>query len=138
MDYAIAIDRLLPGAKWLQSGSYAELVATWGDVQPVPSDAALIAAYAEWEADQVILAARNVIQSGAKAQAANIPNFARWTEQQGLDWIAANIGNGAIDAVTNLADAKALMKKQAVAFNATWRVDKSFLNHTWPDLENSE
>lgn len=138
MDYAIAVDRLLPGAKWLRAESYAELVTTWGDAQPVPSDAALIAAYADWQAEQVIQVAQDVVQLGAKTQATTIPNFAHWTEQQGLDWIAANIGDTPINAVTNLADAKLLMKKQAVALEALWRVAKAFLNHTWPDLENTE
>jgi hypothetical protein len=137
MDYAIAIDRVLPGAKWLLAGSYAELVETWQDAQPVPSDAALIAAFAEWEAEQIIIAAQALIQAGAEAQAAAIPGFATWTEAEGLIWIDDNIGNGAIDAITNLAEAKVLMVKQAVAFRALWRVSKALLNHTWPNLEGS-
>lgn len=52
MDYAIAIDRLRPGAKWLRSDDYATLVKTWQDETPIPSDIELIAAYAAWEVEQ--------------------------------------------------------------------------------------
>jgi hypothetical protein len=76
------------------------------------------------------------VKAGAITQASAIPSFAHWTEQDGLDWIDANIGNGEIAAVANLADAKALMTKQAVAFRALWRLAVALRNETWPNLEN--
>lgn len=135
IDYAIAIDRVMPGAKWLQAKDYATLVATWQDVQPVPEESVLLAAYADWEAEQLIAADVALVKEGSEAQAAAIPNFAHWTEQQGLDWIAANINDIPIDAITNLAEAKVIMKKQVIAIKALWRLCKAFLNHTWPHLE---
>jgi hypothetical protein len=52
MDFGIAVDRLCSGAKYRRYGTYEELVATWEDetIQP-PSEAALIAAYDEWLAE---------------------------------------------------------------------------------------
>lgn len=78
------------------------------------------------------------VEAGAKTQAENVPGFATWTEQQGLDWIAANIGNTPIDAITNLTEAKALMKKQATAFTALWRFTVAFRNKIFPDLQDNQ
>lgn len=52
MDYAIAIDRLRPGAKWKRSEDYADLVETWGEDDDPPTDAELIAAFLEWNKEQ--------------------------------------------------------------------------------------
>jgi hypothetical protein len=121
--------------------SLTTLLANWGqaipNTYPVPTEAQLLNALsiveAEIAADEMVQS----VQSGAEAQAAAIPGFATWTESEGLTWIDDNIGNGAIAAVTNLAEAKDLMVKQAVAFRALWRVSKALLNHTWPNLEGS-
>lgn len=138
MDYGIAIDRLRPGAIYTHYQTYSDLLRTYSaeNALPLPTDAELQQAYADWQMEEAIRLAQVTVQLGAKTQVANIPNFARWTEQQGLDWIAANIGDTPIDAVTSLTEAKVLMKKQAVVLAALWRVAKAFLNHTWPDLEN--
>lgn len=45
MDYALAVDILLPAADYRRADDYASLVATWHDARPVPSDAALVAAW---------------------------------------------------------------------------------------------
>ncbi len=78
------------------------------------------------------------IQSEAEAQAKNVPGFASWTEQQGLDWIEANIGDTPIDTITNLAEAKALMKKQATAITALWRFTVAFRNKIYPHLQDTD
>jgi hypothetical protein len=69
MDYAIAIDRLRPGAKWRRSDDYAALVATWEDDTDIPTDQELIDAYDEWSATESATAAsaaafRAVIDAG--------------------------------------------------------------------------
>lgn len=58
IDYGIAIDRLRPGAKYLRYKTYADLVETWEDESPLPSDAELKAAYAAWEAEQRVIEQR--------------------------------------------------------------------------------
>lgn len=77
------------------------------------------------------------VKAGAEAQVSGVPGFATWTEQQGLDWIDANIGDTPIDAITNLAEAKALMKKQATAFAALWRFAVAFRNQIFPNLQDN-
>lgn len=47
MDYALAIDKLRPGAKWATAEDYADLKRTWSDDSELPTDAQLQAAYAE-------------------------------------------------------------------------------------------
>lgn len=57
MDYALAVDLLLPAADFRRADDYAALVATWHDARPVPSDAALVAAWEGYAAQQASLAA---------------------------------------------------------------------------------
>jgi hypothetical protein len=146
LNWSIII-RAIPGYEDLEFApkgdpdSIATLLANWTQAPAgydVPTEAQLLTALAVVEAQIVATDATEAVQIGAETQAAAIPGFAHWTEQEGLDWIDENIGNGAIAAVTNLAEAKALMIKQAIAFRALWRVSKAFLNHTWPNLEGSE
>ena len=137
MDYAIALDRMRPAALCTHMRDYANIVRTWVDPRPIPTDNELIAAYAEWEVEQIAVSEIEAVHAGAETIAANIPDFATWTEQEGRDWIATNIGDTPIDAITNLAEAKLLMKKQAVAVDALWRVAKAFLNDTWPHLQDN-
>jgi hypothetical protein len=51
----------------------------------------------------------------ARTAAANIPNWATWTQTELQTWYDANLGNGNVDNITNLADAKVFMKKQNAA-----------------------
>jgi hypothetical protein len=81
---------------------------------------------------------RDAVQSGAQAQAAAIPSFAFWTEQRGLDWIANHIGPARIDGITNLAEAKAVMNDQTIAFEALWRMIVAMRNQLWPNLQETE
>lgn len=134
----IAVDRLRPGAAYTQYATYAALLATWADETAIPTQAELEAAYTEWEAEQAIAATVEQVQDGAEAQAAAVPGFASWTEQHGLDWIDTNMGDDVIDAISNLADAKLLMKKQVTAFNAIWRLTKALVNEKWPNLQEPE
>lgn len=71
---------------------------------------------AQSESDQLVS-----VQSGAKSQAENIPNWAGWSEDQSVDYITAN--------VTDLDSARVVliaMAKMIVALR----------NQQWPDLQN--
>lgn len=46
MDIALIMDRLRPGAKWRMSGNYKQLVDTWEDKDPPPTEEEI---KAEWE-----------------------------------------------------------------------------------------
>ena len=63
-----------------------------------------------------------IVKAGADAQAANIPGWATWTEQESLDWIEAN--------VTNLASAKTVLLAMS-------RLLVALRNKQWPGLEGS-
>lgn len=89
MDYAIAMDRLIPGAKWIRYGSYRELKATWKDTRPIPSDNELKVAFAEWEAEQE---AAKSIKSTIRNQASavtGIPTTALKTDHDAKDALLA-------------------------------------------------
>lgn len=116
------------------------LLANWNQAPPgyaEPTETQLLDALALVEADIATEAAIDAVEAGAATQAANIPNFATWTEAEMLAWSDANIGDTPIDAITNLAEAQALMKKQAVAFNALIRFTAAFRNKLFPNLEGS-
>lgn len=49
MDIALAVEQLLPAADYRRADSYAALVDTWKDERPVPTEAALEAAWAAYE-----------------------------------------------------------------------------------------
>lgn len=51
-DYAIAVERLLGVAEYGSAATYAELVRTWRDARPIPSEADLQAAWAAYQAAQ--------------------------------------------------------------------------------------
>lgn len=113
MDYAIAIDRVSPGAKWRRAGSYAELVATWEDVQLIPPESELIAAFIEWESEQATEQAAEQATEATKATAeadfANLPGWASWTGDEAAAWIDTNVNDLASAKVALQAMAKAIM-----------------------------
>jgi hypothetical protein len=121
--------------------SVATLLANWEQAIPntyaAPNETQLLAALAVVEAGIASQNAIDAVEAGATAQAAAIPNFATWTEAEMLAWSEANIGDTPIDSITNLAEAQALMKKQAVAFNALIRFTAAFRNKLFPNLEGS-
>lgn len=70
----------------------------------------------------------------AEAAARNVPGWSMWTEEQTLDWWNTNLSDAQVDAVANLADAKALMKKQNAALKAMARMLIAMRNQLWPRL----
>lgn len=122
-NFAIATDRLLPEALYRDSSTYARLQQTWYDPRPVPEEAALDQAYAEWVAEQEALAnleaAHQQRQTSAKTSARNIPNWATWDEPTTVNWITTN--------VTDLASAKTVLLAMA-------RLLVALRDAQWPDL----
>jgi len=52
MDIALVLDKLRTGAKWRMADSYDNLVATWEDETPIPSEAELEVAWLEIAKDK--------------------------------------------------------------------------------------
>ncbi len=63
-----------------------------------------------------------------------IPGWATWTEAQALAWWTTNLADTQVDAVANLADAKALMKKQNAAIKSMARMLIAMRNRMFPQL----
>lgn len=63
-----------------------------------------------------------------------IPGWATWTEAQALAWWTTNLADTQVDAVANLADAKALMKKQNAAIKSMVRMLIAMRNRMFPQL----
>lgn len=63
-----------------------------------------------------------------------IPGWATWTETQALAWWNTNLADTQVDAVANLADARALMKKQNAAIKSMARMLIALRNRAFPHL----
>lgn len=74
------------------------------------------------------------VESGSKAQASNIPNWASWTEAQALSWHDTNVAN-AIAPIANLADAKVVLTQMATENRALVRMLIALRNKAFPDLQ---
>jgi hypothetical protein len=139
MDYGIAIDRLRPGAKYLRYATYADLVETWADETTLPSDAELIAAYAEWvaeqEAEQIAAAHDAQVEADSYDDIVAIPDWAHWTEEQVLEWIDAHTSAAQVDAITNLPQAKIVLNDMATQLRALSRLCVALRNKVYPRLE---
>lgn len=72
--------------------------------------------------------------NAAEGNARNVPSWATWTETQTLDWWTTNLSDAQVDAVANLADARALMKKQNAAIKAMARMLIAMRDRLWPQL----
>ena len=116
------------------------LLANWSQA-PIgydePTEAQLLTALAVVEGSIADEEAVQAVENGAESQAAGIPNFATWTEAEMLTWVDDNVGDTPIDAITNLAEAKALMKKQATFMRASARFTAAFRNKLFPKLQDS-
>lgn len=45
IDIALAVEEIIPAARYRRAGTYAELAATWLDVRPLPAESDLRAAW---------------------------------------------------------------------------------------------
>jgi hypothetical protein len=142
MDYCIAIDRLRPGAAYKRCNTYADLVETWADATPLPSDAELIAAYDAWvaeqEAAQAIADTESAIQSDAYAGALNIPDWATWRPEHFQNWYESNLSATQIAGVTNLATARDMLNLMSAALHHVIMLSIYQRNALWPSIQEDE
>ncbi len=54
MDIPLAVERLIPDAEFLRSGTYAELWNSWTDTRPIPSQVQLADAWVAILADREV------------------------------------------------------------------------------------
>ena len=73
-------------------------------------------------------------QKSAQSQAQGIPGWAIWSETQALEWWTTTLSDTHVDAIGNLTDAKALMKKQNAGIKAMVRMLIAMRDQLWPQL----
>lgn len=93
-------------------------------------ETALDGALADMAAQETVAS----VQANAKAQAAAIPNWASWTEEEVLTWFDTNITN-ALPAA-NLAGANVVLGRMATAQRAMARMIVALRNAQYPDLQD--
>ena len=69
-------------------------------------------------------------QERARIDANSIPDWATWTQAQWTTWFNANLANGNVTAIANLADAKAMLTKQNAVINNLAKMVIALRNHT--------
>jgi len=70
----------------------------------------------------------------AETNLRNVPGWATWTEAQALDWWNTNLSDAQADAIANLADAKAMLKKQNAALKSMARMLIAMRNRLFPGM----
>lgn len=64
----------------------------------------------------------------------NLPNWATWTQAQWDTYFNANLANGHVTAISNLAEAKLMLAKQNLVINNLAKAVIALRNRTFPDL----
>lgn len=90
----------------------------------------------EWRVYLSIADPQRARQEGAEGAVRNIPGWATWNEAEALAWLNNNLSDAQVDLVANLADARALMKKQNTAIKAMAQMLIALRNHSFPGLED--
>ncbi len=101
--------------------TYIDRIRT-AQIDITPDENTLNQALIDLAASQQVQADIDIVQSNAKTQAANIPNWATWTETETLAYIDTN--------VTDLASAKVVIRAMA-------RMIIALRNQEWPELEGN-
>ncbi len=139
MNLALAVEHLIPNARYNDASSYERLVKTWQDETPTPSEEELIQAWdavvSERNSSEQKQIANEQKESQAKESVKVIPGWATWTEQELLDWISNNISSTQITAVNDLTSAKVILQRQSTAITAMGRMLLAMRDKIWPDLE---
>ena len=73
-------------------------------------------------------------QAVAEATAKNIPNWAKWSQQDWTTYRDANISATQINAVASLADAKVIMNKMALVLDSLAKMEIALRDQIWPDI----
>lgn len=117
------------------------LLANWEQIDPpgytAPTEQQLLDALALVEADIAASDTIELRQARAKTEFATLPNWANWTISELETYLDANISDANIDAITNLAEAKAMLKIMANIISLAAKAIFYLRNHTMPDLEGS-
>lgn len=137
-DLARAVEHLLPEALYHDASSYARLMATWFDPRAIPSEAELQTASDEVDAADTAAAQREATtaatRAAAKTNAAAIPSWATWDEAEVQAWIDGKFDQTTVDAISDLASAKAVIGDMATALRAMARMVIALRDAQWPDL----
>lgn len=72
--------------------------------------------------------------TAAESNIRNVPGWATWTEAQALDWWNTNLSDAQADAIVNLADAKAMLKKQNAALKSMARMLIAMRDRLFPGM----
>lgn len=73
-------------------------------------------------------------KTAAKTTAAAIPAWAAFTEAQALAWLDAHVSSTQVNAITTLAEAKAVLADMATLNRALVRLVVALRDHAWPEL----
>lgn len=69
-------------------------------------------------------------QASARIDANLIPSWATWTQADWNTYFAANLANGSVTSIANLADAKVMLAKQNNVIDALAKMVIALRNHT--------
>ena len=102
---------------------------------------------AEWQTYLTISDPAAAVGEASDTAAANIPNWATWTEAQVLAWFATNVDTPLaatipatitlVQARSILASLQTIMQAMATADEAKARMIVALRNKTWPNLQGS-
>lgn len=77
MDLTLIIDKLVPGADYRRADDLATLAETWVDPRPIPSEAAIKAAWAEYQSAQTVITTRTATRAALRARWKTQPAWMR-------------------------------------------------------------
>jgi hypothetical protein len=118
------IKQIYPAIDFIPKGdpdTLETLLANWEQAPPgftAPTEQQLLDGLAVVQSEIAAADVAQAIEDTAQSGWDNIPNWATWTAEEAETWIETN--------VTNFAEAKVVLKKQAVAI--MWLADKVFPN----------
>lgn len=73
-------------------------------------------------------------KTAAKTTAAAIPAWAAFTEAEALAWLDAHVSSTQVNAITTLAEAKAVLADMATLNRALVQLVVALRDHAWPEL----
>lgn len=154
MDLPRVIERLRPGANPLYTSSEADSlddIVEWRDDQEreIPTQQEVDAEWVVIQAEQAEAEAIASVKTDALTAAANIPNWASWTEAQADSWVQTNLRDerAAILTGANGASTLAAMKPfiirmielMGVMITVMWALARMVIalrNERWPHLQS--
>lgn len=74
--------------------------------------------------------------ANAEAAAANIPNWAGWSQAEWTAYFNANISSTQVTAITSLAEAKVVLGKMSTVIDSLAKMEIALRNRVFPRLED--